>query len=172
MRLERIAQAAWEQGVKATVYNCPEIRTNSSDIFAGVELPLVGLLSALNKENGGAWAQAQWQACSELLADGFTLEGMLQKIEDFHTSDVMRPFRNFAAWPMPNSAPQADLTIGTSDEVQKMHKDTKALVTDLLSSLVIEATGPLMFRESSAPAGPVLWLNHDIIARQLNQLHA
>jgi hypothetical protein len=29
-----------------------------------------------------------------------------------------------------------------------------------------------MLRESSAPAGPVLWLNHDIIARQLNQLHA
>jgi len=24
----------------------------------------------------------------------------------------------------------------------------------------------------SAPAGPVLWLNHDIVARQLNQLHA
>jgi hypothetical protein len=37
MRLERIAQAAWAQGIKATVYNCPEIRTNSSDIFAGVE---------------------------------------------------------------------------------------------------------------------------------------
>ena len=70
MRLERIAQAAWEQGIKATVYNCPEIRTNSSDIFAGVELPLVGLLSALKKENGGAWAQAQWQACGDLLADG------------------------------------------------------------------------------------------------------
>ena len=70
MRLERIAQAAWAKGIKATVYNCPEIRTNSSDIFAGVELPLVGLLSALKKENGGAWAQAQWQACGALLADG------------------------------------------------------------------------------------------------------
>jgi len=55
--------------------------------------------------------------------------------------------------------------------VQKMHKDSKALITDLLSALVIEATGPLMFRESAAPAGPVLWLNHDIIARQLNRLH-
>jgi hypothetical protein len=53
-----------------------------------------------------------------------------------------------------------------------MHKDNKALITDLLSSLVIEATGPLMFNESYAPTGPVLWLNHDIIARQLNLLHA
>ena len=54
MRLERIAQAAWDKGIKATVYNCPEIRTNSTDVFAGVELPLIALLRALKKENGGA----------------------------------------------------------------------------------------------------------------------
>jgi len=172
MRLERIAEAAWSKGIKATVYNCPEIRTNSSDIFAGVELPLIPLLNALKKEHGGAWAEAQWQACRGLVADGVTLEDVLQKVLDFQTSVVMLPYRNFAAWPMPNSQTQADLTIGTSDEVQKMHKDSKALITDLLSALVIEATGPLMFKESSAPSGPVLWLNHDIVARQLNQLHA
>ena len=172
MRLERIAEAAWGQGIKATVYNCPEIRTNSSDIFAGVELPLIPLLNALKKENGGAWCDAQWEACRALVADGLTLEQVLDKVLDFQRHAVMLPFRNFAAWPMPNSQPQADLTIGTSDEVQKMHRDNKALITDLLSSLVIEATGPLIFRESSAPTGPVLWLNHDIIAQQLNLLHA
>ena len=172
MRLERIAQQAWAQGIKATVYNCPEIRTNSSDIFAGVELPLIPLLNALKKENGGAWAHAQWQACEALLADGITLDAVLQKVLDFQRNEVMLPFRNFAAWPMANRQPQADLTIGTSDEVQKMHRANKALITDLLSTLVIEATGPLIFRECSAPSGPVLWLNHDIIARQLNLLHA
>jgi hypothetical protein len=172
MRLERIAEAAWSRGVKATVYNCPEIRTNSSDIFAGVELPLIPLLNALKKENGGAWAESQWQACRALLSDGVTLEDVLSKVSDFQCSDVMVPFRNFGAWPMPNSQSQADLTIGTSDEIQKAHRDSKVLVTDVLSALVIEATGPLMFHESSAPTGPVLWLNHDIIARQLNLLHA
>ncbi|NMM13872.1 MAG: hypothetical protein HHJ17_10105 [Rhodoferax sp.] len=172
MRLERIAEAAWRNNIKATVYNCPEIRTNSSDIFAGVELPLILLLTALKKEAGGAWVEAQWQACREILADGITLEDVLQKVHDFQVSEVMQDFRDFAAWPMPNSPAQAGLTIGTSDEILKMHKDSKALITDLLSSFVIEATGPLMFRESSAPAGPVLWLNHDIIARQLKQLHA
>lgn len=172
MRLERIAEDAWAQGVKATVYNCPEIRTNSSDIFAGVELPLVGLLNALKREGGGAWAQEQWQACGALLVDGVTVDDLLAKAEAFQTSAVMRPFRNFAAWPMPNQPDQADMTIGTSDEIQKLHRDSKALITDLLSALVIEGTGPLMFRECSAPSGPVLWLNHDIIARQLNALHA
>ena len=172
MRLERIARDAWAQGVKATVYNCPEIRTNSTDVFAGVELPLISLLHALKKEGGGAWADAQWQACRDLLADGHSLEEVLQKVADFHASEVMQGYRDFAAWPMPNSPAQADLTIGTSDAIAEMHKDRKALVTDLLSTLVLEATGPLILRESSAPAGPVLWLNHDIIARQLNQLHA
>jgi hypothetical protein len=52
-----------------------------------------------------------------------------------------------------------------------MHKDRKELVTGLLSSLVLEGTGPLMFHETSNPAAPVLWLNHDIIAKQLNLLH-
>jgi hypothetical protein len=172
MRLERIARDAWAQGVKATVYNCPEIRTNSTDVFAGVELPLISLLHALKKEGGGAWADAQWHACRDLLADGNSLEDVLQKVADFHASDVMQGFRDFAAWPMPNNPAQADLTIGTSDAIAEMHKDRKALITDLLSTLVLEATGPLILRESSAPTGPVLWLNHDIIARQLNQLHA
>jgi hypothetical protein len=52
-----------------------------------------------------------------------------------------------------------------------MHIDRKALITDLLSALVLEGTGPLMFHEVSNPAASVLWLNHDIIAKQLSMLH-
>ncbi|KAF0205704.1 MAG: hypothetical protein FD173_758 [Gallionellaceae bacterium] len=171
MRLEHIAEAAWADGIKATVYNCPEIRTNSSDIFVGVELSLFPLLNALKKENGGAWAEAQWQACRELFQEGHSLEQLLKKIADYNASDVMKMFRDFAAWPMDNSAVLADLMIGTSDEITQMHKDRKVLVTDILSALVLEGTGPLMFHETSAPSAPVLWLNHDIIAKQLNLMH-
>lgn len=171
MRLERIAEDAWEQGIKATVYNCPEIRTNSSDIFVGVELSLFPLLKALKQEGGGAWAEAQWQLCRNVLQEGQTLEGLLQTIDAYNDSAVMAGFRNFEAWPMPNSPELADVMIGTSDDITKMHKSRDALVTDVLSSLVLEGTGPLMFHESSDPAGPVLWLNHDVIAKQLNLLH-
>jgi hypothetical protein len=172
MRLESIAQAAWAKGIKATVYNCPEIRTNSSDIFVGVELPLFSLLRALKKENGGAWADAQWAACRDLLKEGHDLEAVMQRIADFYASDVMKGYSDFAAWPMANSPALAELMIGSSDDITAMHKERSALITDLLSALVIEATGPLMFRESCAPTGPVLWLNHDLIARLLNQMHA
>ena len=59
----------------------------------------------------------------------------------------------------------------TSDEITELHKDRKALISDHLSALVLEGTGPIMFHEVSSPHGPVLWVNHDIIARQLKQLH-
>lgn len=172
-RLERIAQEAWARGVHATVYNCPEIRTNSSDIFAGVELPLFSLLRALRREQGGAWAEGVWQACAERLSDGEAgLAAVMQRIADFYASDVMQRYDNFAAWPMPNSQELADLMIGASDDIVAMHKDRTALITDLLSSLVIEASGAIMFNESAHPSGPVLWLNHDAIAQQLNRAHA
>jgi hypothetical protein len=171
MRLEQIAVSAWDKNIKATVYNCPEIRTNSSDIFAGVELSLFPLLKALKQEQGGAWAEQQWQICQPLLLEDITLDTLLQKIEDYNTSAVMTDYRNFAAWPMDNSAALAELMIGTSDEIIQMHKNRTELVVGHLSALVLEGTGPLMFYETSHPAGPVLWLNHDIIAKQLNLMH-
>ncbi|MDD2699792.1 MAG: hypothetical protein PHH36_01010 [Sideroxydans sp.] len=172
MRLEQHAEAAWAQGIKATVYNCPEIRTNSSDIFVGVELSLFPLLKALKQEGGSAWAEAQWQACREVLLEGESLENLLNTIDAYNDSEVMKGFRNFEAWPMDNTAELADVMIGTSEAITKMHKSRDALVTDVLSALVLEGTGPLMFHETSNPAGPVLWLNHDVIAKQLNQMHA
>jgi hypothetical protein len=172
MRLEQHAEAAWSQGIKATVYNCPEIRTNSSDIFVGVELSLFPLLKALKQEGGSAWAETQWQACREVLQEGESLENLLHTIDDYNDSPVMKGFRNFEAWPMDNTAELADVMIGTSEAITKMHKTRDALVTDVLSALVLEGTGPLMFLETSNPAGPVLWLNHDVIAKQLNQMHA
>ena len=171
MRLESIAQAAWQQGVLATVFNCPEIRTNSSDIFVGVELSLFPLLTALKKEGGGAWAEQQWQICQDLLADGTSLQSLLDRIEQYNNDATSAEFRNFAAWPMDNTPALADVMIGTSEAITDLHKDRKALITDHLSSLVLEGAGPLMFHGASEKIAPVLWLNHDIIARQLNALH-
>ncbi|GAB3466826.1 hypothetical protein GCM10027321_33450 [Massilia terrae] len=171
MRLESIAQAAWAQGVNATVFNCPEIRTNSSDIFVGVELSLFPLLAALKKEGGGAWAQQQWDICQSLLGEGTSLQSVLDTIEQYNQTGTSGHFRNFPAWPMDNTPELADVMIGTSEAVTALHTDKKALITDHLSALVLESAGPLMFHGASEKIAPVLWLNHDIIARQLNELH-
>ena len=151
MRLENVARAAWEKGVSATVFNCPEIRTNSSDIFVGVELSLFPLLTALKKEGGGAWVDQQWAICQELLADGVQLQSILDMIESYNADPTSASFRNFAAWPMDNTPELADVMIGTSEDITKLHKDRKALITDHLSSLVLESTGPLMFQGDHGP---------------------
>ncbi|MDY0960535.1 enoyl ACP reductase FabMG family protein [Massilia sp. CFBP9026] len=171
MRLESIAEAAWKNGTFATVFNCPEIRTNSSDIFVGVELSLFPLLRALKKEGGGAWADEQWRICEELLGDDTSLQQLLDTIEGYNNDATSATFRNFEAWPMDNTPALADVMIGTSEAITALHKDKKALITDHLSSLVLEGAGPLMFHGASEKIAPVLWLNHDIIARQLNALH-
>lgn len=167
MRLEGFAQAAWDQGIKATVFNCPEIRTNSSDVFAGIELSLLPLLLALRKEGGGQWADQVWAACQSLLAEGVTLDDLLARVAAYQNDPAMQPYYDFTAWPLPNSADQAEQTVGTSGDILKMHADPKLLVSDLLSQHVLSASGALIFGAASAPAGPVLWLNHDMIARQL-----
>jgi len=171
MRLESVAEAAWKNGITATVFNCPEIRTNSSDIFVGVELSLFPLLVALKREGGGAWADEQWRICEELLGEGTSLQQLLGTIEGYNNDATSAEFRNFEAWPMDNTPALADVMIGTSEAITALHKDKKALITDHLSSLVLEGAGPLMFHGASEKIAPVLWLNHDIIARQLNALH-
>lgn len=171
MRLESVAEAAWKNGITATVFNCPEIRTNSSDIFVGVELSLFPLLVALKREGGGAWADEQWRICEELLGEGTSLQQLLDTIEGYNNDATSAEFRNFEAWPMDNTPALADVMIGTSEAITALHKDKKALITDHLSSLVLEGAGPLMFHGASEKIAPVVWLNHDIIARQLNALH-
>ncbi len=167
MRLEGFAQKAWDSGVKATVFNCPEIRTNSSDVFAGIELSLLPLLEALRKEGGGEWAQGIWDRCQALLKEDVALEDVLTSVGNYQQNPVMQGFYNFEAWPMQNSPEQVEMTVGTSADIVALHKNRKELVSDLLSQLVLDSTGQLIFGASSNADGPVLWLDHDMVAQQL-----
>lgn len=171
MRLEGFAQDAWDKGIKATVFNCPEIRTNSSDVFAGIELSLLPLLQALRKEGGGGWVDGLWQECQAMLKDGVTLESVVQTVDDYQRDPVMQPFYDFESWPMQNSAEQVEKTVGTSQDIVGLHQDRKKLVSDVLSHHVVNATGQLIFGGISAPEGPVLWLDHDLVARRLIATH-
>lgn len=174
IELENIAKKAWdEENIKVTVFNCPEIRTNSSDIFSGVELSLYPLLKAFKKENGSDWADEQMEICAKKLKAECSMEQLLENVDRYHQVDVIQQFYDdFTNWPRHNTPESAETMLTTSDETMMHNESNKDTITHYLSELVVVSSGSLMFHESWNPTSPVLWIGHDVIAQDLNKQHS
>jgi len=167
MRLERIAADAFGRGVPATVFNCPEIQTNSSALFLGVEISLYPLLESVRREVGDEAAAPLFARCQGMLKEEESVDRLLQRTDAYLSSPILAAIQDFATWPQHNTREQAELMLASSAELMGMHSDQKNLVCAELSRIVFLATGRLMLHESWRPAAPAIWLNHDIIARLL-----
>ncbi|HIJ81021.1 MAG TPA: hypothetical protein HPP76_04875 [Desulfuromonadales bacterium] len=167
MRLEDIAGEASAQGVTATVFNCPEIQTNSSALFLGVEISLYPLLTSIRREVGTAGAEPVFARCQAMLKEGETVERLLERADDYLASPLLQQMVDFASWPQHNSREQAELMLASSAELMGMHADQKELICAELSRIVFLSTGRLMVHGSWNPAAHAVWLNHDIIGRLL-----
>ena len=167
IRLEEIAAAARSKGATATVFNSPEIQTNSSALFMGVEISLYPLLSALEKEGGGARADSIRDECLRLLRGDVSLESLLAAADDYLSAPLMAGFREFATWPHHNTREQAELMLDCSSRLIEMNNNPKEIVCAVLSQAVFTAVGKLMLDTMWESAAPVYWLNHDIIAKRL-----
>ena len=166
--LEEHAENAWKAGTKATVFNAPEILTNSSSIFQGVEVPLYPFLSALQKEGAGnARVKDIRSRAAALLKPEHTIDEMQALTDRVLTSDEIRARSKFDQWPQHNEKKQMETLIGASEKLVEMHKDEKNLITFLLSEEIFRATGYVMFHESWKPTAPVVWLGHDVLAKAL-----
>lgn len=169
MRLEDHAKTAAAQGVAACVYNCPEILTNSSSIFQGVELSLYPLLEAFDREAPGSnEGRRLKEACASLLKDGDADLARIRALTAaYFTDPVIKDRCRFEAWPQHTTASQLETMLKLSDDMIALHKDGKSLMTAILSESVFEACGRLMFHDSWKPAAPVAWIGHDVIAKTL-----
>lgn len=166
VRLENYAREFRQKGIASAVYNCPEILTNSSAIFNGVEVSLYPLLGALKKEGpNSARAQGAIKECLAMLKPEQTLESVMSYTKDYLMSPVIREHCQFEKWPQHNSKPQLEKMLDASDHLQQIHKDPKQLMTFVLSELVLEACGKVMIADCAAPEAPVSWINHDVIAK-------
>ncbi len=171
-RLEQYAEEAWREGVRGTVFNAPEIWTNSSALFLGVELSLYPLLLSVReaaRQAGGAapaTAEALWTACRALLKEGATLEGMLERAGRFLAAPELAPYRALEAWPQHSSREQMEVMLAASEEVLAMSADHRNAVAAELSRVVFGSVGRLMLAEAWEPSAPVRWLNHDVIAER------
>lgn len=163
IRLEDIAIEAWEKGIKATVYNCPEILTNSSALFLGVENSLYPLMAALRDEG----EQKILKECEALLKEGATVDTLLDIANTYLTSDLVTSTRDFDSWPQHNKPQQQEYMLNVSAELISLNADPKEIVCAVLSKGVFQGVGKLMFDSSWEPKAPVFWLNHDVIAKTL-----
>lgn len=165
--LEQLALEAWRAGVRCTVFNSPEIWSNSSALFLGVEIALYPLLLAVREADpSGTVASALWDRCRARLREGATLEGMLARADTYLSSPQAAALRDLSAWPQHTSREQLEAMIAASDELTAMSADPRDPVCAELSRTVVPAVGRLMFDESWEPASPVRWLNHDVVAKQ------
>ena len=172
-QLEQHAEEAWRDGVRATVFNCPEIWTNSSALFSGVELSLYPLLDAIGDAGRAQGGAAQLAADAlrargrALLKDGATLEAMLERAGRFLSDPVLAPFRGLEAWPHHSTREEMELMLPAAEEVLAFSADQKNTVAGELSRMVFGAVGRLMLAEAWEPSSPVRWLGHDVVARRL-----
>ena len=73
---------------------------------------------------------------------------------------------SFENWPTENSPVFSEKIISTSEKITSLHRDRKDLISDHLSSLVVEfSTGSLIFQYASSPKEAVIWLGHDILVQ-------
>jgi hypothetical protein len=166
MALEDISKVHFQKGVHCCVYNCPEILTNSSSIFQGVEVSLYPLLAAMQKDGANKEHVATvLKECKELLKDDVTSEQILKFTNDYLTSELTLKHSKFAEWPQNSSQVQMEYMLNASDYLIGLHKDEKNLITAVLSEVVFKSCGYVMLHDSWAPKAPVAWINHDIVAR-------
>ncbi|HMN69107.1 MAG TPA: hypothetical protein PKC28_11255 [Bdellovibrionales bacterium] len=167
LELERIATRAMADGVPTCVFNAPEILTNSSSIFLGVEVALYPLLGAFKRESpSGAATKKIIAACEDLLKPEHSVDEILKLTDRYFRSDIiLNRWSDYPAWPQHNGPEQMELMRTTSDKIVDMHKDEKHLLVAELSELVFKACGRAMLCEGYAPRSPVWWVNHDLVAR-------
>jgi hypothetical protein len=166
VRLEDIATEFFAKGVHAQVFNVPEILTNSSSIFLGVEVVLYPLMRALKKEQPhSAAVKTLLQTAQEKLKDEFKIDDLDRLTQDYLHNPIVREWPKYKGWPQHNGPEQMELMRNCSSKIIEMHKNANNLMTADLSEIVFRACGKVMFHETAKPSKPVVWICHDLVAK-------
>tara|TARA_Y100001935_G_scaffold250516_1_gene250806 strand:- start:5086 stop:6504 length:1419 start_codon:yes stop_codon:yes gene_type:complete len=168
LELEAIAQKAWDDGISACVFNAPEILTNSSSIFLGVEVALYPLMAALQKEGGDhPKVKEVISHCEKLIDPKVKFEDLVQITDNYFGSDLIQnKWSDFEAWPQHNGPEQMEMMRNTSNKILDLHLDSKKLMTQSLSEIVFHSCGKIMLREGYQPESAVWWIGHDACAKE------
>ncbi|MDB2426072.1 hypothetical protein N9W41_00850 [bacterium] len=167
LQLENYAKQARANDVNATVYNVPEILTNSSSIFLGIEVALYPLIGSLIHESRGNSKVKQIIADSEdLLKDEYTINDVLDVTNEyFNHPTIKNDWSKFDTWPQHNGPDQMKLMREASQKILSMHKDQNKLMTYKLSEVVFDACGMIMLNQVSESEQAAHWICHDLVSK-------
>lgn len=165
LKLENVAKNWFSKNVKVCVYNCPEILTNSSSIFQGVEVPLYALIRTFQKKFPDvARTHRLVHETTDLLQKPQDLEKVYKMIDEFYSDPEVLSTIKFEEWPSHSRRGQLEKLLKISSDIVDCHKDEKKLMVSLLSEVVFRSCGWGMFHDSYSPEKPVRWIGHDFIA--------
>lgn len=166
--LENISKKWFALGISCCVYNCPEILTNSSSVFRGIEVAVYNLVRALKKDNPNSALTAKITAdCESVLHSPKDLHRIYEAVDNYFTSTITTEISEFNGWPKHSTKEQLELTLQTSDDIVKLHKDEKVLMTGTLSELIFKACGYIMLHDGKIAPKPVAWIGHDAVVAAL-----
>lgn len=169
VQLEDYSKKWFAEGVRTCVYNCPEILTNSSSIFKGVEIPLYNLIRALEKENPqNPIVKKLRQDCQNTLNQPGDLEVIFNAIAEYMEYSEKVGTSRYKNWPQHSQPAQLEATLNLSDRIMTLHKDEKILMAPQLSEVIFKACGYIMLHDGFKPQSPVAWIGHDIVAKCLS----
>lgn len=165
MKLEEIAKSYFDKGIPVCVYNCPEILTNSSSIFQGVEVSLYPLIYSLEKI-GNKHTEKIKSECAALLKPGTTLVDLFKVTQTYYSRpEIADMNRDFAGWPRHSAKSQMEQMLKCSEALFDLHENPKQLMTSILSEVVFKSCGHLMLNDSIKPESAVRWIGHDSVAK-------
>lgn len=165
VRLEQIATEAKKSNINCCVFNVPEILTNSSSIFLGVEVVLYPLMRALKHLTPNSDLVKKLTAqCQAKLKEGASIEDIDRLTQEYLHNPAVRNWPSFKNWPQHNGPEQMELMRTCSSALIDLHKNPNELMTAELSEIVFRACGKVMFHEIAQPARPVVWICHDLVA--------
>ena len=164
--LEERAAEATKKGAKACVYNVPEILTNSSSIFLGIEVVIYPLLRALIKLDPDHPLTVRLKTeCETKLNDDATFDDIDRISQEFLNNPEVQAWPKYEGWPQHNGPEQMRHMREASEAIINLHKSKKDLMTGALSELVFRSCGIVMLRDSVAPGSYASWLGHDLVAK-------
>ncbi len=167
--LENFSKMWFAKGVACCVYNCPEILTNSSSVFKGIEIAVYNLVRALKKDKPNSPITAKISSdCERVLKSPEDLERIYDAVDTYFKAPSVQETSVFENWPQHSQKEQLALTLQTSDDVINFHKDEKVLMTGAMSELIFKACGYIMLHDGKIPKQPVAWIGHDAVVANLD----